>query len=413
VASSGIASLLLDGGVTAHSRFRLPLNTEDLCSMKVQSDEARMVMAATAIVWDEAPMTHQHCFKALDELLKELMGRDTPRLRDVPFGGKIILFGGDFRQILPVVRRGARAQIVDASIKRSYLWAHMKEYTLVTNMRVQRLTEQGRDVAVQQDFARWLLDVGEGKTPNPLPIPINMQVPDNKIETLVEEIFPAAQMLAGEIEMFTKRAILCPKNVDVEAINATITDGFDGDVTTYLSADYFEPGDDNAYVYPVEFLNSLTLQGMAPHKLHIKVGLPIVLLRNMNRDRGLMNGTRLVVVRCLRYSIQAKIISGSHVGDMVLIPRITLSAEKDPLLPLNFLRRQLPIRVAFAMTINKSQGQTFDMVGIYLPQPVFSHGQLYVALSRVGEPNALKVVVKKQNISDPTEAINVVYPEIF
>lgn len=82
-------------------------------------------------------------------------------------------------------------------------------------------------------------------------------------------------------------------------------------------------------------------------------------------------------------------------------------------------RLQLPVRLAFAMTINKSQGQSLENVGLYLPRPVFAHGQLYVALSRVGNPDWLKVLVvdsREQGTfegRDGVYTVNIVYPEIL
>ncbi|UYV67297.1 hypothetical protein LAZ67_5000145 [Cordylochernes scorpioides] len=130
--------------------------------------------------------------------------------------------------------------------------------------------------------------------------------------------------------------------------------------------------DDQRENYPVEFLNSLSPSGMPPHPL--------------------CNGTRLIVTNLLPNVIAAKVITGSAAGDDVFIPRIDLCPSEIKL-PFRLKRRQFPIKLAFAMTINKSQGQSLKKVGIYLPQPVFGHGQLYVAFSRVKEKTGVKVQV--------------------
>jgi ATP-dependent DNA helicase PIF1 len=189
------------------------------------------------------------------------------------------------------------------------------------------------------------------------------------------------------------------------------------DERVYVSAD--KPAyEEDTLLYPPEFLHSLQPQGMPPHELHLKVGAPIMLLRNISPTAGLANGTRLVV-RCLSpHAIQAEIITGRHAGREVFIPRIPMTPS-DSQLPFVFTRRQFPVKPAFAMTINKSQGQTLKRVGVYLPKPCFSHGQLYVALSRVGDDNALKVMVIDPPIprslpEGPGKyTTNVVYKEVF
>ncbi|XP_056688535.1 uncharacterized protein [Spinacia oleracea] len=99
---------------------------------------------------------------------------------------------------------------------------------------------------------------------------------------------------------------------------------------------------------------------------------------------------------------------------MVSIPRVEMS-QSDSKWPFILKRRQFPIKVCFAMTINKSPGQTFDHVGIYLPEPVFSHGQLYVAVSRVTTRSGLKICIPGKGTGDqqPGKTRNVVYKEIF
>jgi ATP-dependent exoDNAse (exonuclease V) alpha subunit len=167
-------------------------------------------------------------------------------------------------------------------------------------------------------------------------------------------------------------------------------DRFQGEEKVYYSFDSVE--EDPYGYYPQEFLNSLTPNGLPPHMLKLKINCPIILLRNIDPANGLCNGTRLVVRGFQKNAIDAEIVLGQHSGTRVFLPRIPLCPSDDDMFPFRFKRKQFPVRLSFAMTINKSQGQTIPNVGIYLPEPVFSHGQLYAALSRATATANIKVL---------------------
>ena len=137
-----------------------------------------------------------------------------------------------------------------------------------------------------------------------------------------------------------------------------------------------------------------------------------MLLRNLNQSVGLCNGTRLTITQMSRWVIEARIITSTHVGCKVFIPRIVLSPS-DSKWPFVLKRRQFPISVCFAMTINKSQGQSLHNVGLCLPRPVFSHGQLYVAISRVTSRSGLQILIIDDDGERSSSTKNIVYKEIF
>ncbi|XP_026459471.1 ATP-dependent DNA helicase PIF7-like [Papaver somniferum] len=221
-------------------------------------------------------------------------------------------------------------------------------------------------------------------------------------------------------EHLTERIILSPRNEDVHKINLEALGNLQGEAYTYLAADKMIRDDHGRNSrFTTEFLNNLNPPGSPPFKLDIKVGCPVMLLRNLAPKEGMCNGTRLVVTRCGRYVIEAKIITGEKAGEIVFIPRITFQPSPSEL-DIQMERRQFPIRVAYAMTINKSQGQSVKYVGIDLRTPVFSHGQLYVALSRCTAARRISrnfivtlLMSNESNECSNMETKNVVYPEIL
>ncbi|XP_035845744.1 uncharacterized protein LOC118492079 [Helianthus annuus] len=426
VASSGIASLLLSRGRTAHSRFKIPINlTEDsMCFIKPNDDVANLLKESKLIIWDEAPMVHKHAFEALDRTMKDILSSSTNNSSELPFGGKVIVFGGDFRQILPVIPNGTRQQIVNSSLSSSYLWFECKVLKLTKNMRLRIGAESSNSDSIQK-FAKWLLDIGEGNIGSEndgeafieLPDDLVITDSDDPIQSLIDFVYPSILHQYKNPGFFSERAILAPKNEVVHEINDRLLSLFPGEEKEYLSCDSicqteqvldsFQQG-----LYSPDNLNALKISGLPNHRLVLKVGVPVMLLRNIDQQNGLCNGTRLQVTFLGKRVIEAEVISGGNIGTRVFIPRISM-VPSDKKIPFQFQRRQFPLTVCFAMTINKSQGHSLSRVGLYLKDPVFTHGQLYVALSRVKSRQGVKILSFDCDGKPTAKTSNVVYKEIF
>ncbi|KAD2047928.1 hypothetical protein E3N88_41969 [Mikania micrantha] len=425
VASSGIASLLLPSGRTAHSRFKIPLDLSDdsICHVKKNTQLSELLIQTEVIIWDEAPMSDRRCYESLDKSLRDIL--DNP---NVPFGGKTILLGGDFRQTFPVKHKACKSEIISASLPRSYLWQHFKIIKLTENMRLQRPHLNCNERKIISDFSNWLLNIGDGisgefidsSSPDTkrVVIPDQFLIPydDNALQKLIYFIYNDTILKFPTPENLSDKAIVCPKNDTASYINRLVLEMAPGQIFTYLSTDSIIPhtGDrgDTEILYPVEYLNHLDFSGIPAHELNLKVNSPVILMRNLNQTCGLCNGTRLLISQLLPKVIEAIIITGNAIGQRVYIPRISF-VHNDKELPFVFKRRQFPLRICYAMTINKSQGQSLNKIGVYLPQNIFCHGQLYVALSRATSPQSLKILIVPQDNYPIGTTKNIVYSDFL
>ncbi|KAM0848721.1 hypothetical protein ACQ4PT_054208 [Festuca glaucescens] len=345
VASSGVAALLLAGGRTAHSRFKIPLQIDanSFCDIKRGTNLAKLLKETCLIIWDEALMTSRKCFEALDRTLRDVLSADDPLLEDVPFGGKVVVLGGDLRQILPVIEGGSRPQIIDAAITQSPLWKSVVPLTLSINM---RLSMPNADPLQQESiaiFSKWVLDLGDGKLPATrkegetestwiqIPEDLLIRTDDHKIAAIVSSTYVDFQANYRKMDYLRERAILAPTNDFALEVNEYVLDLVPQPAQEYLSCDSIANGSDavqeSNLFYPLEVLNAVSLINFPQHKLVLKPGVPIMLLRNLSQANGLCNGTRLIVKELGDRVIQAVIMTGSHIGDMALNAQLVF----DPL----------------------------------------------------------------------------------
>ncbi|XP_057746643.1 uncharacterized protein LOC130965901 [Arachis stenosperma] len=326
VASSGMSSLLLPNGRTAHSRFKVPLSIgeDSICDINPGSSLARLISFSKLIIWDEAPIL-------------------------------IVVLSEDFRHILPVVPFGSSEDIVRAC----------KVLELRQNMRLSRDYLNCHDKETM-DFATWLLQVGDGLFGDNIAGESKIQTPHEFLLTseksligdLVDFAFPNMLNSLSNYDFFKKRCILVPTLDVVSEVNTYVMSLIPSERKEYLSSDYVctEEGNMEAELYTMspEMLNLINFLGIPQHKLELKFGVPIMLLRNIDQSNGLCNGIELQVWRLGDHVVECLILIGRNVGDVVLIPRMNL-VPNNKKLAVKFTRRQFPLMLSFAMTINKSQ----------------------------------------------------------
>ena len=428
---SGIAATLLTGGKTCHSLFGfpVPLPTEDVTSsISAQTGRAALLRETALFVWDEAPMSPREAVEGAHKLLSFLAGDSRP------FAGKVVVFSGDFRQVLPVIPGGSRADVVAHSLRHHPFW----ERGLVRSFELRGNARAREDAG----FAEFLLRLGDGLEPVHADVsPYAVRLPEELAAPcewtaahLVHDTFPdlvrraqrcgAARPPDEDLEFFAKRAILTPTNAAADEVNAHVVKSWEdakGAVHEYASRDSIRDGQPEDWAnYPVDFLNSLNPAGLPPHRLRVFPGAVVVVLRNLDAEAGVCNGTRAVVKAAHRHVLDVQLLTGRAKGQRIFVPRLLLTPNTREL-PFALARKQFPLRLAYGMTINKAQGQSLTRVGVYLPAPVFSHGQLYVALSRVGSFSHARVLVRETEEQGPRGAEhgvpqgvytpNVVWPE--
>ena len=326
---------------------------------------------------------------------------------------------GDFRQCLPVVPGANRAQSVNACIKESNLWKYFKVHSLTENMRVRASGDP-----ILENFDKWTLSLGDGKAndendkviiPEDLLVQIKANTKNDKnvekdcMKQFCRKVFNNLENNLIDPNWLEGRAILAPTNTQVDTINDLIESWVPGAPTKLSSADTLENYKD-VMRFNTEYLNILRPNGFPRHIISLKRGMPLMLLRNINPKEGLCNGTKLIFVRTISNKLLVCKLAGSD--RQVLLPRIKFLPDTGDH-PFEWARLQFPIRVAFATTINKSQGQTLTHVGVWLQSPVFNHGQLYVACSRVGKPTSLNIAIKQEAGEQADQTDNIVFKEVL
>lgn len=393
MAFMGIAATVLPKGRTVHNVFGLPfkLFADSQSTIDLGSKQAEELRQTDIFLWDEAPSAPRYALEIADRKLREIMQNDKA------FGGKCLMLTGDFAQTLPIKEGGTRSEIVDLAICSSRkLWNNFAVYRLKKNMRAG---------PGEKEFANQLRDIGTG-TANDDSENVTLPAAVVTRKSLASKVFKKC-FRNKDYDTVAQRAILAMLNSRVDEINDEVLGLLDGDAKEYTSID---EALDNSNELATEVLNSFQAAGLPAHSLRLKVNSTIILMRNLNVQQGLCNGTRMRVIEIGHHVVRCTIVTGDLAGEEVYVPRITLNEQEK--FPVAFRRHQFPVKLAMSMTVNRSQGQTLDMVGLDLTYQAFAHGQMYVALSRVRSWDRIKVQLPEE-AQVARKTTNIVYKEVL
>jgi hypothetical protein len=400
MSTTAISAQILQEGHTAHSTLKFPIeiiNGIVRCAIPFDSPLAEQLKEAKVLIWDEIFGARKELIEAADVFFQELHDNTDP------FGGLLVVFSGDLRQTLPKLQHGRRGQIANLCFTRSKLFSSFKIMKLQENM---RLNNSGYG-----NFADYLVQTGNGLPASDdgcVNIPEYVKMNDN-LEDLFKFVYGEDLNVLNH-QQLSESAILAPLNASVRDLNGMALGQLRGDAKLYLSTDDELDGAGNVITdLPPEVLNNMYRPGLPVHNLTLKVKALVMCMRNMSRE--VCNGTKLQVQKLHQNLIDCTILTGPATGSAISLPRITLTDKSSPDTVI-LRRKQFPVSLAYAMTIDKSQGQSLQRVGIALNTPCFAHGQLYTALSRSRDPCSLAIYVPEGNISG-RRVKNVVWKEVY
>ncbi|XP_074297162.1 uncharacterized protein LOC141627853 [Silene latifolia] len=298
-ATSGIDASNIPSGITTHSRFRIPLVTDIslACDVPRQSSLAALIRAGNLLIWDEASMA-----KRQNVIFTSQGSCDPNQL----FEGKVVVFGGDFRQTMPVLPCKSQKEVVEGSMVSSHIWPKLIKFRLSENIRAK----------CDPEFAKILLALRNGELQSKesefVALPkgiVRASSGDDKdpIGDLCSVIFTELAHHTFDPVIFTTRALLTPLNDNVDAINNVLIEKFPGKDVIYKSQDSML--DDNCAIYLAKFINKLNPGWMIPDELILKENCPVILLRDLQPSFGLCNGTRLI---CKRTALTATSVTARY-----------------------------------------------------------------------------------------------------
>ena len=415
-ATTALAAHNFTSATTAHSLFKIPADDADesdetyvLQSLLMRFPGAKaLVDAADFIAWDEFPCAHRMVFEAAYQV--------TEGFRD-----KIVLCSGDLRQLTPVVKSSSILHQIDASPVKSKYWTKFDIFNLVDNLRL----------ANDLDYATYISTIGEGRDGSVYErfvadVDISQYVRDVFSHVTIDNamLFAYPECTNNELSFLNRAklmatsAILANTNERVSYWNQQVQQLLPlQDPMSYWSSDELcdaHDGDENLSrdMLTTDFLNYCDAADVPAHQVKLRVGDLCILMRNIDKPRGLTNNQRVIIRVLKRFTIGVS-IARDHTDTVHWLPKIKFRFV-IPGTSFEMVRKQFPLKLAYSFTVHKAQGQELTRVLLDSTTPVFAHGQLYVALSRVRDRQSLGIFTDDEQMqSGSVICRNVVLTEII
>jgi len=391
MAATTLACQNFDDGVTAHSFWKYPAIDEDdrdpenIPECKLHNTQRLELIRNTRFfVWDEMPSNHREVFEAAIKWVKS---------------GVLFLIG-DFRQILPIIERGDKHDIINACIVSSPHWRRFEVLHLTKNMRLLATGEES-----QLLHANAILALAEGKASDDTLIVDETPTEDSQIigfhkreyfldtqtDEALEWLFPSG-FTNATIDDLSNTAILCATNDRVDFWNELIQNLNAEAPRKLMSRDAFADVEDMkghlSTMMTSKMLKTINAKGVPPHELTLKVG-DICLVTRCLKCNGLATNSRVKILHITNYVIRVQTLQGKH-NKTVLIPKIRFKFKPHRGDSFPIMRTQFPLRLAYGITYNKCQGMTLKKTLVDTIHPAFAHGHAFVATSRVRSKDGLK-----------------------
>ncbi|CAD6936209.1 unnamed protein product [Tilletia controversa] len=358
--------------------------------MKPNAPAAAFLKNVSAIFIDELWALSLPVISAVDTLMRELTNRD------LPFGGKVVIGIGDPRQTAPITKDNSRQSTLESSFLSSPLFPLFQIHELAIPQR------QTND----PNFGVWVDTIGDDFNNNSVDLsPMFQAVPS--LDEARTFLFPPT-ILANPAEAVT-RCFLTPLNKRVDEFNSFVTDALPSQLREMAAHDSVRDGeemDEDDIDTALLAVTSTTHPGIPDHTLKLKVGQLCSILRNLDVSNGLVKHARITITALNQRTIQVRILSTMRT---FLLPRITFvfSPARSPL---TIIRKQFPLRPAYASTFHGCQGLTLTRTVIDCTVPVFTHGQRYAAVSRTRSRHDVRIYTPEG--TSPV-VNNIVYRELI